>query len=41
MGPDQLLPIPRESEPVNDGNEGVLCIPHSFNISEALPSDCL
>ena len=30
-----------QSEPGSDGNEGVLCIPQSFSISEALPLDCL
>ena len=30
-----------QSEPENEGNEGVLCIPQSSNITGASPSDCL
>ena len=30
-----------QSEPGNDGNEGVLRIPQSTGITEASPSDCL
>ena len=45
-----ILPIDRTlsgattpglSGPGSDGNDGVLCIPQRYNISEALPSDCL
>ena len=32
---------PGQSGPSSDGNEGVLCIPQSSSITEALPSDCL
>ena len=30
-----------QSGPGNDANEGVLCIPQSFNITGASPSNCL
>ena len=30
-----------QSEPGNDGNEGVLCIPQSFGITDASLPDCL
>ena len=32
---------PGQSEPGSNSNEGVLCIPQSFNITRASPSDCL
>ena len=32
---------PGQSEPGSDGNKGVLHIPQSSSITEALPSDCL
>ena len=32
---------PGQSGPVSDGSEGVLCIPQSFNITGASPSDYL
>ena len=32
---------PDQSGPGSDGNEGVLCIPQSSNITGASPSDCL
>ena len=32
---------PDQSGPAIDGNEGVLCIPQSSNITGASPSDCL
>ena len=32
---------PGQSEPMSDGNEGVLRIPQSSSIIEASPSDCL
>ena len=32
---------PRQSVPGSDGNEGVLCISQSSNITGASPSDCL
>ena len=31
---------PGQSEPGNDSNEGVLCIPQSSSITEITPSDC-
>ena len=33
--------IPGQSGPGSNGNEGVLYIPQSSNITETLPSDCL
>ena len=33
--------IPGQCGPGGDGNEGVLCIPQSYSITEALPSYCL
>ena len=33
--------IQGQSELWSDGNEGVLCIPQSFSINVASPSDCL
>ena len=30
-----------KSGPGSDGNEGVLCIPQSYSITGATPSDCL
>ena len=30
-----------QSRPGSNSNEGVLCIPQSFSITEASPSDCL
>ena len=32
---------PTSVDPESDGNEGVLCIPQSFSITGAWPSDCL
>ena len=32
--------IPRQSEPLSNGNEGVLCIPQSSSITRLSPSDC-
>ena len=32
---------PDQSGPVSDGNKGLLRIPQSSSITEALPSDCL
>ena len=32
---------PCQSGPASDGNEGVLCIPQSSNITGTSPSDCL
>ena len=42
-----LTPLQRSSrcilqpQPTGQGNEGVLCIPQSFSITEASPLDCL
>ena len=33
--------IPGMTGPASNGNEGVLCIPQSSNITGTLPSDCL
>ena len=33
--------IAGQSEPGSGGNEGVVCIPQIFNITEASPLDCL
>ena len=36
-----MLPTPGQSGPGSDGNEGVLCNPKSFRITETSSSDCL
>ena len=33
--------VPGQSEPGNNGNEGVLCIPQSSSITGTSSSDCL
>ena len=33
--------IPGQSRPGSNGHKWVLCIPQSFNITEASPSNCL
>ena len=38
---DLLGSTPGQSEPGNDGNEGVLRIPQSTSITETTPLDCL